>query len=55
MAREDERESERLGRVGGDCEGVELDEKERREGEGGVEDEAVLIINVLNSPVMPQK
>lgn len=34
VAREDERESERLGRVGGDCEGVELDEKERGEGEG---------------------
>lgn len=27
----------------------------KRERRGGVEDEAVLIINVLNSPVMPQK
>lgn len=54
MAREDERESERLGRVGEIVRGWSWMRKKEGK-EGGVEDEAVLIINVLNSPVMPQK
>lgn len=54
VAREDERESERLGRVGEIVRGWSWMRKKEGK-EGGVEDEAVLIINVLNSPVMPQK